>query len=108
MPLFYCYNCGHGTEYTLNKPKVCLKCNQSFYQPTIASKPLQSKISNPVVIVDPITDLEPEDIPVIDPTSFASADIVRPCTSLKLSKPVTVEKNEPKLKRTTRKTKGSK
>ncbi len=46
MPLFYCFNCGFGTSYTLNKPKVCLKCNQNFYQPvSTASIPQVTQVN---------------------------------------------------------------
>lgn len=113
MPLFYCFNCGFGTEYTLNKPKVCLKCNQSFYQPTVAPQTV-SKVTLPKVVslqvptqvVDDYS--EPEEIPEINPTSFASVEAVRPGTSFTFAKPVTVENKKPTLKRATRKAKGSK
>lgn len=89
MPLFYCFNCGFGTSYSLNKPKVCLKCNQSFCKPTIASQQTITNNSNPVKIKlpEPITkrsepafsiSIEEDDIeskvPSINLKSFASVD----------------------------------
>jgi len=100
MPIFYCFNCGAGTNYTLNKPRVCLKCNQSFYQPTT------NTTASPKIGVKPIPQLitepeysEPEEIPVIDSRSFASAEVQRPGSSFKLSKPVTNDEKQSKLKR---------
>jgi len=30
MPVTYCSSCGHKTSYTLDKPKFCSECGQSF------------------------------------------------------------------------------
>lgn len=97
MPKFYCLNCGFGTDYTLHKPKVCLKCNYSFVQSSVASKPNIVSFSPPVIhhnkpierpiiinsdefeedVSDYITDLPRE-----QKLSFANVEAERNCSSI--------------------------
>jgi hypothetical protein len=130
MPKFYCFNCGAGTDYTLNKPKVCLKCNQSFvitkpksvssyivptkpiYPVLEPSKPIVQAKSDPDIVIDTTEEdtLTIDDIPEIDGRSFASVDANRNCSSLTYSQLLKEEKNKknkvtktPKVKTKTKK-----
>lgn len=73
MPKFYCYKCGHGTDYMYNKPKLCLKCGFKFFESSITQpvKFTPVKINNaPIVnnIIEP-EENEFEETPKI--SSFA-------------------------------------
>ena len=110
MPKFYCFNCGAGTDYTLNKPKVCLKCNQSFVTISVkksdhvkvstdtikdSEQSLASHLKGEKKKVTPVTQnsiliedgdgLALEDIPKIDFSSFAAVEAQRNCSSLSYS-----------------------
>lgn len=122
MPKFYCFNCGFGTDYTLKKPKVCLKCNQSFvsvaakpnitipnksepvievvnkpYQPKFVRSQFDPKVNivNHNLIIDEDDDITvPDDLPTIDKSSFAAVDANRNCSSLTYSQLLKEAKQE--------------
>ncbi len=111
MPLkFYCFNCGFGTSYTLNKPKVCLNCNQVFGRPqslsSINSQPTEAKPSITIPNSQPhnrvsiaiVADEEPE-LPQISLKSFANVDKQRKTQSFVLKAPAIEEKTPTKQKK---------
>lgn len=117
MPKFYCLNCGFGTDYTLHKPKVCLKCNYSFVQPIFANRSVQSPVQQSVlpkiivekpVINDVDVSFKEEDehyiteIPTSQRLSFAHIEAERNCASItgnqiiQKAKETKLEQNKPK------------
>jgi len=81
MAKFYCFKCGFGTDYTYNKPKLCLKCGHRFADVSIATTvPKQAVIpptkQAPKPISKPIISQPDIDLSIEEEEPFQETPIV--------------------------------
>jgi len=62
MLKIYCSECGSPTEYSLNKPKFCTNCGNSFFGAKKEEKvALPVQMQNPTITKSKRPNIEPED-----------------------------------------------